>query len=210
MKKVLVIIFLCCSVLVLSACTGKEEEKKDPGLTTAILARDAEHDYYTALFYEETSGFSLIDNKDHIDKEGYNHTLIMNQQLNIQLEVFHREKELGDFEKLKEKYEKSEGFREYTWNNNPGFLYDANDEHASFILLADGYIDPNAKDDTEYDEYGNPIPSLYPKEEPTKEVLLYGTVSCLENKKCNAITTFKKKDFQTLLRYFKHGKLSGD
>ena len=215
MKKIYKIITILLIVIVITGCTSKkpkEEEEEKELLKYSVTIFDEAHEYFTTLNYEgEDELFTIKKQKLSIDDDGFQHNLIESRSMSINLEAYHSEGKVGTLDELKKKYENTEGYKEYTWNNYPGFLYNANENEASFALIVEGY-DIYASDEDEeekYNENGDPILHIE-TENIEKEVLLFGKITCMEGKKCNALSSFRRKEFQTLLRTFERGKLTND
>lgn len=208
MKRIFKLFAILLFVFIITGCTTKPPQNEDEDeviLTQSLSVYDKAHGYYTALYFEDGSGFIMMNPKYLIDDAGFQHGTYSNTEMGIEFEAYHREGPVGSLDSLKKKYADSEGYKEYTWNKYPGFVYNANENHLSFALIVDGY-DTEAetkKERPKYTDNGDLIP--YP-EDPVieKEVLLIGKVTCLEDTKCNVKSMFNRKEFQTLFRNFKH------
>ena len=208
MKKVFKLFAILLMVFIITGCTTKppqDEEEEEPKLIYNLSVDDEAHGYYTALYYEEGSGFAMMNPKLLIDDAGFQHGTYSNVEMGIEFEAYHREGPVGSLDSLKKKYANSEGYKEYTWNKYPGFIYNANENHVSFALIVDGY-DTQAEEKNERPKYTDNGDLIEYPEDPVieKEVILLGKITCAEDTKCNVLSMFKRKDFQTLFRNFQH------
>ena len=175
MKKSYIILLLF--VFLLTGCFGtvkkngndenKIENYKD------IIYKDENTGYKTKFAFPESEKYE-IKSTDNSGK--YTEITIVNEELNIELEMYYTTNYEGGFESFKENRINSEGFKDYNWNKYMSYSYGATNDKINFVSLLDTSRERN------------------------EDFQLFGTVSLIDlTKNDNIIDVFNGEKFQNFM-----------
>lgn len=172
-KKYILLILLCSSLLVFTGCTNKKEEKKEVNKTIEYL--DDKTGYKTVFTFNSNEDYEVTDT----ETDGkYKEITIQSKKLNIELEIYYSDHYTGGYAKQKENREGSDGYKEYTWGDYKGYIYNVDEDDLDFNIFLENF-----------DE---------------RDIVLFGTIDDIDSTlKTNVLEAFNSDSFQNFLKSIK-------